>query len=250
MSSNINIKNLQFSKEKFDNCFFFSTVKYIWKFTLDETSHNVTLIYCSMLGKRQIILDTKEIFKSRKYTHNFEMNFPIETHNITVAQKEDYYILKIDNISFNNLANEKKLQKFNIIEKNYNEIKKEKQLRRKKKKILKNIEKSFNKQLEKMHEVSLNDDEDEEDEKTIKESLRIPDGMNNLNENNDIDEKKKNSQKININKIESIDTNIQSGPIENNCDSMEEVKSSNIGNFKDLNFEKSSKSSQNEYKIL
>ena len=252
MSYNIDIKNLQFSKEKFETCFFFTTVKYIWKFTLDNSSHNVTLFYCSMLGKRQIFLNNKEIFKSFKYTHNFEINFPIEVHNMTLIQKNDYYILKIDNISFNTLSNEKKLQKFNIIEQNYNEIKKEKQLRRRKNKILKNMANSFNKQLEKMHEVSLNDDE--EDEKTIKQSLRLPDETLDLSENNDSDndKKKNNNENIVIHKIETIDTNVQSGPIENNnnCDSMEEAKSSITGNDKNLKFEKSSKSSQNNYQIL
>ena len=129
MSYDINIKNLEFLREEFTNCFFISSKKYTWQFVLENKPHKVVLLYTKLLGKRIIYLDDKEIYNSRKYTYKFILSFPIGFYNITITQKEYFYILKINNISFYNILNDLKLKKFNILEEKYKEKQKEEKLR-------------------------------------------------------------------------------------------------------------------------
>ena len=150
MSYDINIKNLEFLREEFTNCFFISSKKYTWQFVLENKPHKVVLLYTKLLGKRIIYLDDKEIYNSRKYTNKFILSFPIEFYNITITQKDYFYTLKINNISFCNILNDLKLKKFNILEEKYKEkLKKEKlrQLQKRKNKILeKTIKELFRKE--------------------------------------------------------------------------------------------------------
>ena len=144
MSYDINIKKLEFLREEYTNCFFISSKKYTWKFILDNKPHKVVLLYTKLLGKRIIYLDDKEIYNSRKYTYTFNLSFPIEFYNITIGQKNYFYTLKINNISFNNLLNDIKLQKFNNIENAYKEKQKEKKLRQLERRKNKILEKTIN----------------------------------------------------------------------------------------------------------
>ena len=136
MSYDINIKKLEYFRDEFSNCFFITNIKYTWKFILDNKPHIVILLNTKLLGKRKVYLDNKEIYNSRKYSNNFNFSFPLEFYNITIAQKDYYYILKINNISFSNILNDLKLKKFNILEDIYKERRKREKL---KKKRLKNI---------------------------------------------------------------------------------------------------------------
>ena len=62
----------------------------------------------------------------------FSFSFPFEFHNIAITQKDYFYTLKINNISFSNLLNDIKLKKFNILKDKYKEKQKEKTKKKKK----------------------------------------------------------------------------------------------------------------------
>ena len=143
MSYNINIKNLEYLREEFTNCIFISCKKYAWQFILDNKPHKVVLLYTKLFGKRIIYLDDKEIYNSNKYTSKFHLSFPIEFYNITIIQKNYFYSLKINNISFNNLLNDLKLKQFNILEDMYKEKQKEKKLRQLQKRKNKILQKTI-----------------------------------------------------------------------------------------------------------
>ena len=130
MSYNLNIRKLEFFKDEYKNCIFISNIKYTWQFILDNKPRTVILIYTKFFGKRVIYLDNKQIYNSSKYTYNFNFSFPIEFHNITITQKDYFYTLKINNISFSNILNDLKLKKFNILEDTYKEKQKEKKIKK------------------------------------------------------------------------------------------------------------------------
>lgn len=213
MSYNLNIRKLEFFKDEFKNCIFISNIKYTWQFILDNKPRTVILIYTKFFGKRVIYLDNKQIYNSSKYTYNFTVSFPIEFHNITITQKDYFYTLKINNISFSNILNDLKLKKFNILEDTYKEKQKEKKLKKLKKRknrLLLEAINNFNKK-DKIHEINLSQDEknkksneesnenikdnEDEDEDTIHQSFEIHQkissmisnglyNINNINNNN------------------------------------------------------------------
>ena len=207
MSYNLNIRKLEFFKDEYKNCIFISNIKYTWQFILDNKPRTVILIYTKFFGKRVIYLDNKQIYNSSKYTYNFNFSFPIEFHNITITQKDYFYTLKINNISFNNILNDLKLKKFNILEDTYKEKQKEKklkQLKKRKNRLLLEAINNFNKK-DKIHEINLSQDEkkskkeekeekeeesnEDEDSNTIHQSFEIHrkissiinNGLNNIN---------------------------------------------------------------------
>ena len=219
MSYNLNIRKLEFFKDEFKNCIFISNIKYTWQFILDNKPRTVILIYTKFFGKRVIYLDNKQIYNSSKYTYNFKVSFPIEFHNITISQKDYFYTLKINNISFNNILNDLKLKKFNILEDTYKEKQKQKKLRRLKKRKNRLLQKALNNfnEKDKIHEINLSQDErknkkeekeeesnEDEDSKTIHESFEIHNkvsslinnGLYNINNNN-----KLNNTQINTNTL-------------------------------------------------
>ena len=234
MSYSLNIKKLEFFRNEFKYCFFITNIKYNWKFTLDNKPHLISLLYKKLFGKRIIYLDNKEIYNARKYTSNFNISFPVEFYNITIKQKNYFYVLKINNISFSNLVNEFKLKKYNILEEKYKEEerkKKMKKLNKRKNRILeatlnnlnrtekirKITEKRMKNGLETIHEEAINTsnklkDEsfNEDDSKTIHESFEMHkkafdmldninnDNINNDNVKNDLEDKKGNNNKQNF----------------------------------------------------
>ena len=111
----IDIRNLQFTSEYTGSFFSKTYSEYNWKFVLDGVQRSVSLYHSKILGRRTIYLGKQEICKYQRYTYNFQYSFPIETHNISIIQSEDSYILKIDDVPFNKLLNEQKLRRFNII---------------------------------------------------------------------------------------------------------------------------------------
>ena len=191
MSYNINIKKLEFFKDEYTNCFFVSNIKYTWKFILDNKQRTVILLYTKLFGKRIIYLDNKEIYNSSKYTYNFNISFPIEFYNITITQKDYFYTLKINNISFNNIMNDLKLKKFNILEDTYKEKQKQKKLKRLKKRknrILLNAINNFNKK-DITHTINLGGDENSKN-KINRTNTEIVNSLNKLDaeSNNDEDD--------------------------------------------------------------
>ena len=219
MSYSLNIKKLEFFRDEFKDCFFITNIKYNWKFILDNKPHSITLLYKKIFGKRIIYLDNKEIYNSRKYTYNFNLSFPIEFYNITIAQKNNFYTLRINNISFNNILNDLKLQKFNILEDTYKENQRQKKIRKlnkrknkileetinnlnKNEKIRKIMEKRMKNGLETIKEEVINtsnklkdESYNEDNSKTIRESFEMHDkafailddihNINNINNDND-----------------------------------------------------------------
>ena len=233
MSYGINIKKLEFFREEYTNCFFISTTKYTWKFILDNNPHLVILLYTKFFGKRILYLDNKEISNSKKYTYNFNISFPIDFYNITIIQKNYFYTLKINNISFNNIINDLKLKKFNILEDSYKEKQKQKKLRQLKKRKNRILEKTINNfyknekieknnlnkankilnGLETIHEENINtennfkeESNNEDDSRTIHESFEMhdkifsildnkPNDLNDINNINNVNNKDVNSNK-------------------------------------------------------
>ena len=211
MSDEIDIRNLIFHKNEYKNCFLISCVKYTWKFILNNNSHIIYLFYIKLFGKRQIFIDNKKIYDKRKFTFNFQISFPVEFYNITICQKENCYILKINDISFNKILNDLKLKKFNILEDNYKikqEEKKKKRLQKRKNKILLNTIKNFGKKKD-AYEINLNkENKEEDDSQTVYQSFEInekdldtinkfknvkingTDNNNNSKDNNDKSERK------------------------------------------------------------
>ena len=218
MSYNLNIRKLEFFKDEYKNCIFISNIKYTWQFILDNKPRTVILIYTKFFGKRVIYLDNKQIYNSSKYTYNFNFSFPIEFHNITITQKDYFYTLKINNISFSNILNDLKLKKFNILEDTYKEKQKEKKLKKLKKRknrLLLEAINNFNKK-DKIHEINLSQDErkknkeekekeeesnEDEDSNTIHQSFEIHKkissminnglyNINNINNNNNLNNQK------------------------------------------------------------
>ena len=156
------------------------------------------MFYIRFFGKRQIILDDKNIYNKKKFTDNFSISFPVEFYNITICQKEKYFILKINDISFNKILNDQKLRKFNILEDNYKmekEEKRKRKLQKRKNKILLNTLKKLIKEEKKNNIIDLNREKEEEDEsKTIYQSFEINennfDELNKYNKNNKFDDSK------------------------------------------------------------
>ena len=132
MDQDIDIKNLQFTSEDTGSFFSKTYTEYNWKFTLDGIQRSIKLNHSKILGRRTIYLGNQEICRYQKYTYNFQYSFPIEVHNISIAQNGETYTLKIDNIPFNRLLNEQKLQRFNIIKETFLEKEKSKKDKRKK----------------------------------------------------------------------------------------------------------------------
>ena len=131
-NQDIDVKNLQFSSEDTGSFFSKTYTEYNWKFTLDGIQRSITLNHSRILGKRTIFLGNQEICRYQRYTYYFQYSFPIETHNISIIQNGDSYILKIDDIPFNKLLNDEKLRRFNIIKETFLEKEKSKKDRRKK----------------------------------------------------------------------------------------------------------------------
>ena len=208
MSNEIDIRNLIFHKNEYKNCFLISCIKYTWKFILNNNSHTIYLFYIKLFGKRQIFIDNKKIFDKRKFTCNFQISFPVEFYNITICQKENCFILKINDISFNKLLNDLKLKKFNILEDNYKmkqEEEKKRRLQKRKHKILLNTIKNFGKKKD-SYEINLNNENKEEDNsQTIYQSFEINekdlDTLNKFN-NNKINGKYNNNHKDDNDKSE------------------------------------------------
>ena len=200
MSNDINIRKLEFYKQEYKSCFFVSNIKYVWKFILDNKQHIIILFFTKLFGKRKIYLDKKMIYNSNKCTNDFNISFPLEFYNITITQRDYFYTLKINNISYHNILNNLKLQKFNILEDDYKEKQRQKrlkQLNRRKNKILQNALNNFNKNenkiqknLNKIEKLknglgTINEDiintanklqdesNNEDDSKTIHESFEI-----------------------------------------------------------------------------
>jgi len=119
MSYGLNIHNLEFSKNEYTNCLLISSVEYTWKFVLNNNLHIINLFYKKLFGKRQVFLDNKNIFSKNSFINDFRISFPIDFINITIVQKENYYVLKINDISFNKILNDLKIKKFNILENDY-----------------------------------------------------------------------------------------------------------------------------------
>ena len=206
MSNELDIRNLVFHKNEFTNCFLISCVKYTWKFNLNNKTHIIFLFYIKLFGKRQIFLDNKKIYDKSKFTYNFIFSFPVEYCNIiTICQKENCYILKINDISFNKILNDLKIKKFNILEDNYKikqEEKKKKRLQKLKNKILLETVKNFGKKQKDVVEINLNNEKnDEDDSKTIHQSFEINekdlDTLNKLNNFNNNKNTKNNNNKNN-----------------------------------------------------
>lgn len=177
MSNELNIRKLFFLKNEYTNCFFISCNKYTWKFTLNNRAHIIYLFFIKIFGKRQIYVDSKKIYDKSKYMNDFHISFPIEFYNVTIIQKENNFILKINDISFNKILNDIKLKKFNILEDNYRliqEEKKKKKMQKRKNKILLNLVKSLGKYEKNTYEINLNNEKEElDDSKTIQQSLEI-----------------------------------------------------------------------------
>ena len=227
MSYNLNIRKLEFFKDEYKNCIFISNIKYTWQFILDNKPRTVILIYIKFFGKRVIYLDNKQIYNSSKYTYNFNVSFPIEFHNITITQKDYFYTLKINNISFNNILNDLKLKKFNILEDTYKEKQKEKKLKKLKKRknrLLLEAINNFNKK-DKIHEINLSQDErkskkeekeeesnEDEDSNTIHQSFEIHKAISSMIDNglyniNNINNSNLNNNKS-VSKISDASNNI------------------------------------------
>ena len=228
MSYNLNIRKLEFFKDEYKNCIFISNIKYTWQFILDNKPRTVILIYTKFFGKRVIYLDNKQIYNSSKYTYNFNVSFPIEFHNITITQKDYFYTLKINNISFSNILNDLKLKKFNILEDTYKEKQKEKKLKKLKKRknrLLLEAINNFNKK-DKIHEINLSQDErkknkeekekeeesnEDEDSNTIHQSFEIHNKISSMINNGlyNIDNINNNNLNYNksISKISDISNN-------------------------------------------
>lgn len=69
-----------------------------------------------MTGKRRIYFDGKEILKVQKFTYEFSYSFSIDNHYLSLVQLgPTNYDLRIDNMAFNTIINERK--KNNKIEK-------------------------------------------------------------------------------------------------------------------------------------
>lgn len=227
MLNGLNIKKLEFFKDVYTDCLFITSIKYSWQFMLNNKHHIINLLYTKLFGKRIIYLDNKEIYYSRKYTYNFNISFPLDYHNITIIQKDYFYTLKIDNIPFNNILNDLKLQKFNILEDTYKEKQRQKKLRKlnkKKNRILQQTINNFNKNENKnMHQINLNKEEqktnglntineeiintsnklqdESEDSKTIHDSFEMHEkafsmldkGLHNINNSNNLNSNLNNS---------------------------------------------------------
>ena len=197
MSNELDIRNLVFHKNEYTNCFLISCIKYTWKFVLNKNLHIIYLFNTKLFGKRRIILDNKEIYNKSVFTCNFTISFPVEFYNITISQKETFYILKINGISFSKILNDLKLQKFIILENDYKakqEEKKKRAIQKRKNKILLNAIKNFGKKENDTYEINLNDDEDD---KTIDQSFELNekdlDIINKyINDNNDINKNESN----------------------------------------------------------
>ena len=191
MQHDLNIKNLTFNKNEYTSCFFISCVKYTWKFSYNNKFHTIFLFYIKIFGKRQIILDNKKIYDKRQFIPDFQISFPIEFLNITICQKENCFILKINDVSFNKIINDLKLKKFNVLEDNYKlkqEEKKKKRLQKRKNKILLKTVENFGKNKKDFYEINLNNEiVEEDDSKTIHQSFEINDKdldiINRLNKN-------------------------------------------------------------------
>ena len=202
MSNELDIRNLVFHKNEYTNCFLISCIKYTWKFNLNNKTHIIFLFFTKLFGKRQIFLDSKKIYDKTKFTYNFKICFPVEYYNVTICQKDDCYILKINDISFNKILNDLKIKKFNILEDNYKikqEEKKKKRLQKLKNKILLETVKNFEKEEKNVVKKNLNKNEknEEDDSKTIHQSFEINekdlDTLNKLNNfNNNINKKNNN----------------------------------------------------------
>ena len=237
MSNDINIRKLEFYKQEYKSCFFVSSIKYIWKFILDNKNHIIILLFTKLFGKRKIYLDKKIIYNSNKFTNDFNISFPIEFYNITITQRDYFYTLKINNISYNNILNNLKLQKFNILEVDYKEKQRQKrlkQLNKRKNKILQNALKNFNKKENKIQQNlnkieklknglgTINEDiintanklqdesNNEDDSKTIHESFEIHQNAFSMFENIKNINTINNTENINnINNIEKYKKNTQ-----------------------------------------
>ena len=209
MSYNLNIRKLEFFKDEYKNCIFISNIKYTWQFILDNKPRTVILIYTKFFGKRVIYLDNKQIFNSSKYTYNFNFSFPIEFYNITITQKDYFYTLKINNISFSNILNDLKLKK----------------LKKRKNRLLLEAINNFNKK-DKIHEINLSQDErkknkeekekeeesnEDEDSNTIHQSFEIHNKISSMINNGlyNIDNINNNNLNYNksISKISDISNN-------------------------------------------
>ena len=143
-NQDIDIKNLQFTSEDTGSFFSKTYTEYNWKFTLDGIQRSITLYHSKILGRRTIYLGKQEICRYQRYTYNFKYSFPIDTHNISIIQSDDSYILRIDEVPFNRLLNEQKLRRFNIIKETFLE---KEQMKKDKKKRDREIRKfrTFNK---------------------------------------------------------------------------------------------------------
>ena len=238
MSDDINIKKLEFFKEEYKNCFFITSIKYVWKFILDNKQHIVILLYTNLLGKRKIYLDKKEIYNSSKFIYDFNLSFPIEYYNITISQKDYFYTLKINNISFHNILNNLKLQKFNILEDDYKEKQRQKLLKRlnkRKNKLLLKALKDLNKK-ENKKEINLNKIEklknglETIDEEIINTSNKLQDDSNNEDDSKTIHQ----SFEMNENTLAMLDNikninNISNINNKNNIDNLNKIN--NINNI-------------------
>ena len=221
MSNDLNIKKLEFFRDEFTDCIFISNIKYMWKFILDNKPHTIILICTKLFSKRKVYLDNKEIYNSRKYTNNFNLSFPLEFYNITITQKNYFYTLKINNISFSNILNDLKLKKYNILENSYKEKEKQKKLRqleRRKNRILEETIKNLYKK-EKMIKNLLNKNRKENGLETINEEIintsnKLKEDSINEDDSKTIHESFEMHKKAfemldkNINNINTIDNNI------------------------------------------
>jgi hypothetical protein len=174
MSNGINIQKLEFYKDIYTNCLFISNVKYSWHFILNDKQHVIILLYTKLLGKRIIYLDEKQIHNSKKYTYNFAFSFPLEFYNITIMQRDYFYTLKINNVSFYTLLNDLKLQQFNILKDMCKEKKRQKKLeklQKRKNRLLQEAVKNCYKKDDKTYQINLNDEEKKSRLNTINEEI-------------------------------------------------------------------------------
>jgi len=187
----IDIKNLEFTSEDTGTIFSWTYSEYFWKFTLDGIQRAISLYHSRLLGRRTIYLGEREICRYQRYTYSFFYSFPIDTHTISIAQSDDTYILKIDDVPFNKLLNEQKLRRFNIIKDTF--LEKEKTKRDRKRNEIRKF-RTFNRNM--VIPISRRTEDDPKYRTDIYSSKRDTD----TDKDKDLDEN------LNINKENSIDT--------------------------------------------
>lgn len=112
------IKAVKYESETITDFVIPNKNKYIWYFTINNFIHKIELIHTNFKGRRQIMLDNKEIYDSGNlglFSNDFEYLLKINNIDVRIKELDSYYELFLNNYKFKNLyLKELKLKRQNL----------------------------------------------------------------------------------------------------------------------------------------